>query len=58
MNEYIFICFGSIICLPFLGNLMYKKYNEPQTPTVFYDDDTLNKPLLNKYLVKNSDEIR
>jgi hypothetical protein len=57
MNEYIFICFGSIICVPFLGKLMYKKYNEPRAPTVFYDNDPLDKPLLNKYLVKNSEGI-
>ena len=36
---------------------MYKKYNEPQAPTIFYDDDPLDKPLLNKYLIKDSDEI-
>jgi len=57
MNEYIFICFGFILCVPFLGKLIYHKYNQPQAPTIFYDDDPPDKPLLNKYLVKNSDEI-
>jgi len=53
MMEYIFMCLGSS-CVSFLGIICYKKYNEPLSPTIYYDDDPLDKPLLNKYLVKDT----
>ena len=55
MIQYVLTCLG-VSCVSILGVVIcQKKYNEPQAPTIYYTDDPLDKPLLNKYLIKTTD---